>query len=152
MPPALHRPHTTVNNPENLGDPVQIPLIHKRDDRVKPRARPAYGAPPVPPQARRKDMRRGLGCVLRLAIALMFIAILALLIVASFGVYQYFSIASTFQVSKICVRALHSSRRRVSLIEKAMCCMRFYDPECRSAHVCAAGKNLSLPDRSNDCY
>jgi penicillin-binding protein 1C len=58
-------------------------------------ARPGYGAPPVPPKARHKDMRRGLGCALRLAIALMFIAILALLVVASFGVYQYFSIAST---------------------------------------------------------
>jgi penicillin-binding protein 1C len=40
-------------------------------------------------------MRRGLGCLLRGAIAMLFFAIFGVLVVASFGVYQYFSIAAT---------------------------------------------------------
>jgi penicillin-binding protein 1C len=97
-------PNATRVTPAAYSNPYARPSSATRPTATYPQsgrrpptgARPGYGAPPVPPQAApRKAARQGMGCVLRLVIALMFIAILGLLIVASFGVYQYFSIAST---------------------------------------------------------
>jgi penicillin-binding protein 1C len=95
-------PHATRVTPAAYNSPYSRQAGATRPNTAYPQAgrRPppgGYPPPAAPPAgaARRKNMRREMGCALRLAIALMFVAILALLVVASFGVYQYFSIAST---------------------------------------------------------
>jgi penicillin-binding protein 1C len=91
-------PNATRVTPAAYNRAYTRPNAATRPGAAYPQAgrRTPYGAPPMPPQAAgRKDMRKGLGCALRIAITLLFVAILAVLVVASFGVYQYFSIAST---------------------------------------------------------
>jgi penicillin-binding protein 1C len=56
--------------------------------------RPTIQKRTAPPPAK-DDWRKSLGCVVRGVIGMVFIGILVVLVAASYGVYQYFSIAST---------------------------------------------------------
>ncbi len=67
-----------------------------------------------PINTRRTNWRKSIGCLLRTTIILLFIGILIVLIIGSFGIYQYFKIAATLpDISTLKARASQFETTRI---------------------------------------